>query len=80
MVHLQNALSENARSESQQTIEIEKEFQKLRWCYKRIILQIFDRNTFSEKLTEAKEKVKTDNDRVKPIEQQFQNILRMVFQ
>ena len=43
-----------------------------------IILQIFDRNTFSEKLTEAKEKVKADNDRVKPIEEQFRNILRMV--
>ena len=29
-------------------------------------------------MTEAKEKVKADNDRVKPIEEQFRNILRMV--
>ena len=31
MVHVKNALS--GRSESQQTIEIEKEFQKIRWCF-----------------------------------------------
>ena len=38
------------------------------------------RPKFSEKLTEAKEKVKADNDRVKPIEEQFRNILRKVLQ
>ena len=31
---------------------------------------------FSEKLAETKEKVKSQNDRVKPIEEQFQRILR----
>ena len=31
---------------------------------------------FSEKLAETKEKVKSQNDRVKPIEEQFQKILQ----
>ena len=30
MVHLQNTLSSNARTESEQTVQIEQEFQKLR--------------------------------------------------
>ena len=38
------------------------------------------RPKFSENLTKAKEKVKADNDRVKPIEEQFRNILRKVLQ
>ena len=59
------------------------------WDWKRIsenkvILTIYYSSSlwpkFSEKLTEAKEKVKADNDRVKPIEEQFRNILRKVLQ
>ena len=38
MVHLQNALSSNARTESEQTVQIEQEFQKLRYEMKHVTI------------------------------------------